>query len=337
MKIMAFQSKKTKIKINKKNISELLIILFLAFFTFAFIKNPSKYINSVLNGIIVYGTKVLPSLFPFFFITKLLSEFNLVFVFFNNFKWFSKFFFNTSPISVYIFFMSIISGYPVGAKLVSEFYEKGLITKNEAHKIITFSSTSGPLFIIGSVGIGFFNNFSLAIIVFLSHVIGAFLNGIIYRNCYKTEFIEQNFSKEKSNNILDDCMYNSIRSVLIVGGYIVIFYCLIDILIDFNILYPLILLFKNILGETATGLIAGLIEVTKGCLIISKTQTSFIQTAMLLSFIISFGGFSIHMQALTFLNKANVCKKFYFLQKITHAIISMCVALLICLILNKIY
>lgn len=337
MKIMAFQSKKTRIKIDKKNISDLLIILFLVFFTFAFIKNPSKYINSVLNGIIVYGTKVLPSLFPFFFITKLLSEFNLVFIFFNNFKWFSKFFFNTSPISIYIFFMSIISGYPVGAKLVSEFYEKGLITKNEAHKIITFSSTSGPLFIIGSVGIGFFNDFSLAIIVFVSHVVGAFLNGIIYRNCYKTQFIEQNFSKESSNNILDDCMYNSIRSVLIVGGYIVIFYCLIDILIDFNILYPLIWLFNKILGETAIGFIAGIIEVTKGCLIISKTSSGFLNSAMMLSFIISFGGFSIHMQALTFLNKAKISKKFYFLQKITHALISMCLALLICLIFNKIY
>lgn len=233
--------------------------------------------------------------------------------------------------------MSIISGYPVGAKLVTEFYEKGLITQKEANKIITFSSTSGPLFIIGSVGIGFFNDFSLAIIVFISHVLGAFLNGILYRNKFKTEFLEQNFSKQTNGNILDECMYNSIRSVLIVGGYIIIFYCLIDILIDFKILFPFTYVLNKILGENATGFIAGLIEVTKGCLLISKSSTSFIQNAMLLSFIISFGGFSIHMQALTFLNKAKISKKFYFLQKITHALISMCIALLICVIFKKFY
>ena len=107
MKIEAFSINKAKPKISNKKLAEALIVAFLFFFAIAFITNSEKYIASVLNGIILYGTKVLPSLFPFFFITKLLSEFNLVFSLCNKFRWFTKFFFNTPAISFYIFFSSI--------------------------------------------------------------------------------------------------------------------------------------------------------------------------------------------------------------------------------------
>jgi nucleoside recognition membrane protein YjiH len=77
--------------------------------------------------------------------------------------------------------MSVLSGYPVGAKLTADFYEKGLITKGQACRITTFTSTSGPLFIVGTVGIGMFHSAKLGIIILLSHFIGAILNGLIYR------------------------------------------------------------------------------------------------------------------------------------------------------------
>jgi len=50
----------------------------------------------------------------------------------------SKFLFKTPPISIYAFFMAIMSGYPVGSKMVADLYLQGKITKEEAFKMSSF-------------------------------------------------------------------------------------------------------------------------------------------------------------------------------------------------------
>ncbi len=330
----------TSLKINKntgkiKNFfvtykTQILITVFFLFLSFLFILNSSKYMLVVLEGIILYGTKILPSLLPFFFITKILSSFDFIYYVCNNFKGLTKFLFNTKAISSYIFFMSIISGYPMGAKLTSDFYEKGILNKTDCQKILSFCSTSGPLFIIGSVGVGFFGNEVIGLALFLSHILSSIINGIVFRNVGGKLIDNIELKQDKKTLSLEDCMYNSIKSVLIVGGYIVIFYVLIQIMLDFNLLYPLIKLF-NLLGLSnleAQGLSAGIIEITKGTFILSKCEN--VKLAFILSSgLISFSGISILIQSLTFLDKTKVNKKLFILQKITHAIFSVFVSYLI--------
>ncbi len=61
-------------------------------------------------------------------------------------------------IGAYAFVMGIISGYPVGAKIVTEFKNNGECSKAEAERLLSFTNNSGPLFIIGTVGIAMFGN-----------------------------------------------------------------------------------------------------------------------------------------------------------------------------------
>lgn len=323
MKIEVLTVKKIKKKVGTKSYKkEIFLCLFIFFICFLFIKNSSKYLPVVLDGIILVGTKVLPSLLPFLFVTKLLSNFETLYIFCDKFKWFTKLLFNTPSISIYIFFMSIISGYPVGAKLTGEFYEKGLLSQKDAQKILSFCSTSGPLFIIGSVGIGFFHNQKIGIFLLLSHILSNILNGIIYRGKRSPEIdkkIELN-----SQLSLDDCMYNSIRSILVVSGFIIIFYVLIQILIDYNILALPIKVFK-LLGLTeseSTGFCAGLIEITKGTSILANCNNTKI-AFILASFVISFSGLSVLIQSFAFLEKLRIKKSVFVLQKITHALLSL--------------
>lgn len=328
-----------KLKRYKKQI---LISVLLLFFSICFVLNSSKYINVVLEGILLYGTKVLPSLFPFFFITKILGSFDVLLAFCNRFKKITKILFNTPAISCYIYFMSIISGYPMGAKLTSDFYEAKLINKNQAQRIMSFCSTSGPLFVIGSVGVGFFANTQIGVMLFISHILASFINGLIFRNYSKKNELKLKNSLDENSNIknnsnkfsLEDTMYSTIKSVLIVGGYIVIFYTLIEVLLDLNIFYPFIKLL-NLIGLNkieATGLLSGIIEVTKGASILCKT-TNLKIGFILTSGIISFSGFSIFVQSLTFLNKIKLNKKLFILQKITHSFITLAISYLISLFL----
>lgn len=59
--------------------------------------------------------------------------------------------FNVPGIGAYAFIMGIISGYPVGAKIVTEFRKNGECSKAEAERLLSFTNNSGPLFIIGTV------------------------------------------------------------------------------------------------------------------------------------------------------------------------------------------
>ena len=49
--------------------------------------------------------------------------------------------------------IGITSGYPVGAKVTSDLYKDNNCTKEEAERLIAFTNSSGPLFIISAVGI----------------------------------------------------------------------------------------------------------------------------------------------------------------------------------------
>ena len=235
--------------------------------------------------------------------------------------------------------MSVLSGYPVGAKLTADFYEKGLLTEGQAIRITTFTSTSGPLFIIGTVGIGMFNNKNIGLIILISHFVGALFNGLIYRKYkYEKVFISSaiDFSVKQNKNMLEEIMISSIKSILIVGGYVAIFFVIITILNNYNLLFPIKYLFNflfniiNVPTSITTPLVNGIIEVTKGCLDLSKTNISNTIKTAIATFLISFGGFSIHLQALTFLKRFNIKINFYLFQKFTHALISSLLAIMLC-------
>ena len=235
--------------------------------------------------------------------------------------------------------MSILSGYPVGAKLTSDLYENKCIDIGQAHRIITFTSTSGPLFILGTVAVGMFSSKMLGYTILLSHFIGALLNGLLFRN-YMFKSTKQPTTQLEiipSKNILEDCMLNSIKSILIVGGYISIFFMLITMINNFNLFEPICSLITKIMPNlsksTINSVFNGIIELTRGCLDLSRCGLSLRTNAIILSGLISFGGISINLQALTFLKKMNINLKFYFFQKVTHSILSMALAFLFGLIM----
>lgn len=338
MRTLQYLSKKNK-KINKKNMSVFAVTLFLLLLIVCIIINPSKYINSCHNGLLIWATSVLPSLFPFFVITKLLTELKSLDKFFNKFSGLNYKLFKAPSCSGYIFGMSIISGYPVGAKLISDFYEKGLITSNDANKLVTFCSTSGPLFIIGTVGSIMLKNARIGYLLYFSHILASILNGIVYRN----KFVSENKISTPTEKpidyttILPSSMSSSISSIMTVGGFVAIFYMIIDILIDFKILYPISQIFDFILsplGLSNAGncISSGLVEVTRGCKELASLGLTSVKSLVIASGLIGFGGLSIHAQSLCFLTKCKINVKFYFLQKITQTLFACVISFVLGLI-----
>ncbi len=310
---------------SKKNIL-LSLLIFIIIILFAI--NPKDNMSACLDGLSTWARYILPALFPFFVFTKLLASSGVVEKLGKKLSGTTKFLFATPGVSAYVYLMSILSGYPVGAKITAGLYEQKVISKQEAIKITTFTSTSGPLFIIGTVGVGMFINAKLGIVILIAHLIGALLNGILFRGYGKTTSITETTTGQPPQNILEDAMWSSIKSVLIIGGYVSIFFVLINILENYKLLLPInsllgfLLSIVGISPEVASGVSSGFFEVTRGCLTLSETFIPLPVTAILLTFIISFGGLCIHLQAMTFLKKFDMKTSFYFLMKTTQAILS---------------
>ncbi len=319
-----------KFSINRK----LILILVITIILGAIVINPEVYITSCLNGIMVWATVVLPALLPFMFFTKTLTELGVADILASKFKLFPKIF-KVPSLAIYVFILSILSGYPVGAKIVADLYESGAISKEEAYKITTFTSNSGPMFILGSVGIGMLTSRKLGIIILISHILGALINGLIYRN-HKENSTEINKKIIEKNNLsIGDLMWNTVHSVLIIGGFIALFFVIIEIINNLNIFSPISNLFSKIFNCDAnifTAIFNGIFEITRGCLDISKLGLSELISGTLCTFIISFGGLATAMQALVFLKKFDMRFSFFIKQKITHAIFASVISFILLLI-----
>lgn len=313
-------------KFIKFNFKSILICLILIFFMIVFISFPEKYLKSCYKGIVLWALNVLPSLLPFFFLTALLTKTAKISKISNSLTPISKFLFNNSGICFYPFIMSVLSGYPVGSSIVSQLYSQKLINENQATKISVLASTSGPLFIVGTVGICMFNNKFYGFIILICHILATILSAVTFKNYKKDDCKTKQFTQlNKVDNVLYESMYNSVISVLLVGGFISISYVLTDICNDLNLLLLLENIVKiifsplNIDQTQAKGFCYGLIECTRGSQFLS-TSVNYALSVSLTASIISFGGLSIFLQSITHLKKANVNIKIFCLGKLLSSV-----------------
>ncbi len=281
----------------------------------------TNYSNAVLDGVKLWFACVLPSLFPYFFITAVLSSLSITSKITKLFSPITRKVFRVNGAVSYAFFMSLISGYPVGAKLVAELKQGGIITNAESVRASALCSTSSPMFMLGSVGGIMFNSPAFGLGLFVCHILATIFTGVIFSFYKRKEKPSEKFSAffgERVDNILYEGTYSSVISCLTVGGLITLFYLFTEVLLSLNILTPLIGLCEN--ESYSGGLILGLFECTRGLKELSLSPIGFFSLPIA-TFICSFGGLSVIMQSLAFLKKAKIKTAPFLVAKILMAVI----------------
>ena len=321
----------------RRNIIPILFLLFtIGLFVFS-----TNNISSVKNGLLLWSTSVVPSLFPFFIATELLLNTNIPIILGNISNIFMRPIFNISGPGSFVFIMGLISGCPMSAKIISNFRENNICSKEECERLLSFTNNSSPLFIIGTIGISLFRNKSIGFLLFLSHIISALIVGFIFRfwkynknttiknNNYNKFKKNKHISLSNSGEIISKSISNSIKTILLVGGFIVLFSSIISICKSSGILSILSFIitplfnYLHIDPSFISPLLTGFLEITNGISTISNISCKKISLNILItSFLLGLGGISIFLQVYSIVSKTDLSIKPYVYGKLLHSIIS---------------
>ena len=167
-----------KFKIVK--LKNFILPFILVFFTICLVVFSNSNLKAAKNGLVLWANSVVPSLFPFFVATELLSYTNFTYYLGKLLNKFMKPLFNIRGEGSFAFIMGILSGYPMGAKIAANFRQNNICSKVECERLLSFTNNSGPLFIIGSVGISLFGNQTIGIILLITHILACITVVYVY-------------------------------------------------------------------------------------------------------------------------------------------------------------
>ena len=315
----------------KKNLLSILFVLF----TISLVIFSKDNLSAAKNGLKLWANNVVPALLPFFIATELLGYTNVISALGKLLNKLMRPIFNVPGEGSFALLMGIISGYPIGAKIVTKFREEGTCTKEECERLLAFTNNSGPLFILGTVGISLFADTTTGIVLLFTHILACLSVGIIFRfwkrnthtPIYSNGTITTQSTKKATFSNLGEILGNSIKSsistVLMIGGFVVLFSVVISILeqshiIHFsaNVLTPILHSF-GISSEFSIPLVNGMLELTNGVKQIAGIACRSLSTNVVLcSFLLGFGGISVLLQVFSIVSKTDISIFPYFLGKL---------------------
>ena len=232
--------------------------------------------NGALEGIQQSVYVIIPSLFPYFFVTIYLNAW-LLGIKVPGVYHLSKLLGLPSGGDP-ILLLGMIGGYPVGAQSIANTYQHGAIDRDSAHILLGYCNNAGPAFIFG-VTTHLFSNLAVPWALWGVQILATICTGFILPKPLNTEIIQH----EKRRLSAIEALQKSLHSIASVCGWIILF----KILLTYLDMLPI--------GENTQVILSGLLELSNGCLALRNIQREAIRF-ILCSLFLSFGGICVLMQ-----------------------------------------
>lgn len=317
----------------KEKLNHTIIVGILLTLTLFILLNSSNVIESTIMSIGIWKDKIFPTLFPMFVISNLLICYNFPLFMGELLKNITSKYFSLPGSSSFILIISMISGFPSSSKYIRSLLQEGQISLEDANYLIKFTHFSNPLFIIGTIGSLLLQNEKLGLLVLISHYLGNFIIAIIFKR--KSNYPKEKISLERAFNYLgskkslganiSSSIYDAISTLTLLLGIITSFLIINSIISTINL--PTIIKYIN----------SCILEMTGGVIFASSLNTSYIFRAILMTAIISFGGFSVHMQVLSIISDTKIKYNDFLYARILHVIISSVIVLILIKTFNFIF
>ncbi len=304
-------------------IKVLIILFFLLMFFF-----PYASYQGASSGLLLWFLNVLPTLLPFVIISNLMIRLNIA-------GQISRFLYplfgrilRLSPNGCYPLLVGFLSGIPMGAKSSADLVSEQSIDREEGNFLLTLCNNASPIFIMNYIAMNQLKlpriRLPLFVIIYSSSIVSA----LLFRSIKRISRLHKNQVMEKTNkihpktdtnyesvrfsfDIMDNSIMNGFEVVTKIGGYIILFSILAQII---NQISPGIGILK--------ASFMGILEITTGinqiCSIHIENDIKIVLTAV----IASFGGLSGLAQTKSVLGNSRLSIKSYCIVKLLSALIA---------------
>ncbi|WP_036604774.1 sporulation integral membrane protein YlbJ [Paenibacillus assamensis] len=321
---------------------------------------PASILQAALRGVGIWWDVLFPSLLPFFIISEALLGFGIVHGIGALLDPIMRPLFRVPGVGGFVVAMGYASGYPVGAKLTTRLRSEGLLTREEGERLVSFTTTSDPIFLIGAVAVGFFGSPALALPLAIAHYGAGLLLGIMMRfHAYRTpttpatDQVTTSTSRLTSRSpsiwitaframhtarlqdgrplgtLLSQAIQSSLKLMMVVGGLVVFFSVLMELLTSAGMMklwdhtLRMLLSWIHLPESLAPALSGGLFEVTLGSKAAGSAEGSDLRMQVTAAaWIVSWAGLSVHAQVASLLNESDLRYTPFLIARFLHGILA---------------
>jgi len=281
--------------------------------------------QGIRNGLAVCGNVLIPSLFPFMVLACFVSLTRYGDILSAPLRPITTAVFKLPRNLGAVVLMSLIGGYPVGAKMVSTLLEQGRIDKATAQRMMCFCVNSGPSFLIAAVGAGMLSSQRAGIILFATQTLATVLIGAAVSFGAKAPRVgNPDYRPLKGTSGFVMAVANASSSMLMMCAYAVLFAGVLSALSNSGL--SAWLADRLPVSEAlVTALFSGFLEVTTGC--IAAAQVGGDLGFALVSVFASFCGLSVIFQIISCFQNTPIRFTPFLLSRLAHCALSTAMAL----------
>lgn len=250
------------------------------------------------NGLNLCESIIIPSLLPILILTSIIIKSNCSLVFERLFGKITEKVFKLPKCTTGAILFGLIGGYPTGAILTQDLYDNGMISDDDAKRIMSFNMCGGIAFIITAVGTIHLKSTKLGVVLYLSNVLSSIIIALLTSIKKPAPKGKVSFSDKLS---LSDAMIESVegsaRAIINMCVYIILFSAISSIVPIPSIFTPLI-------------------EITNGLISDNHIALEYI------SFFLCFGGLCIHFQLFGMLKRMNIGYIYFLVTRVIGSILS---------------
>ena len=293
---------------------------------------PQEAALAAAKGVELCLKTIIPSLFPFMVVGSLITELGLTAKLSSALSPLMGRLFGVSGAGGGAFLLGLVGGYPLGAAAASQLYKSGGIEKNEAERLLGFCDNTGPAFIIGVAGGAVFQSAAVGLFLYAVHGASAVLTGMLL--CWRETKALSPATEVITYKSMPAAFSSSVkRSVSVcssVCGFVVFFSVLLGLLEAAGLLSAMVLQLSKLTGlelRFISSALTGFLELGSGIGSMAGLGIS-AKNLALCSFILGFGGLSIHAQAFSVIAEGGLSSARHLFGKLLHGGLSALITLL---------
>ncbi len=284
------------LRLGRKSRSQPLLLLGILLLLLIAVFFADAIADGVQRALLLCAQTVIPSLFPFMILSDLLGE-GVASLPIKE---------NRRLILLLPFFLGALCGFPLGLRMMTELWRQGVISDEEGHYLLTFVNNTGPAFVIAGIGGGLLGSTRIGLFLYLSELLAAAFCALLFFRPLPKKKNTADSEKPSEGS------FSFLGSVHKCGGTML---TICTLVVLFSAATSLISVFcKN---EALLSFIYSFLEVGGAAQSAAALlKTAFLPALLLLSFAISFGGLSVHLQGFLFLEGTPFSKWRYILAKL---------------------